>query len=85
VLEDLAAKAGLQPETAFDTSWSFEFPDDDTLRQALVAPAGIAVLVGPDREEEVKDAIVEALASYRTADSGYRLRNTFHSLIARAR
>jgi hypothetical protein len=56
----------------------------DTLRRALVAPAGIAVLVGPDREEELKDTIVAGLASHRTADSGYRLQNEFHCLIARA-
>src|SRR5215210_7843047 len=59
-------------------------PDEETLRRALVAPAGIAVLVGPDREEEVKDAISAGLATYRTADGSYRLHNTFHYLIARA-
>ena len=85
VLEDIATRAGLEPERAFDTTWSYEFPDEDTVRRALVAPAGIAVLVGPDREEEVKDAIVRGLASYRSRDGSYRLRNTFHSLIARAR
>jgi SAM-dependent methyltransferase len=85
VLEGIAAKAGLDPDTAFDTTWSYEFPDEDTLRRALIAPAGIALLVGADREDEVKDAIVNGLAPHRTADGGYRLQNTFHSLIARAR
>jgi SAM-dependent methyltransferase len=85
VLEDIAVRAGLEPESAFDTSWSYEFPDDDTVRRALVAPAGIAVLVGPDREDEVKDAIVSGLATHRAPDGSYRLRNTFHALIARAR
>ena len=47
VLEELAAKAGLEPENAFDANWAYEYPDEDTLRRALVAPAGIAVLVGP--------------------------------------
>jgi SAM-dependent methyltransferase len=84
VLEGIASQAGLEPESAFDTSWALEYPDEDTLRRALVAPAGIAVLVGPDREEEVKDAISAGLASHRTADGGYRLHNTFHYLIARA-
>jgi SAM-dependent methyltransferase len=85
VLEGIAAKAGLDPETAFDTTWSYEFPDEDTLRRALVAPAGIAVLVGADRERELGDAIVDGLAPHRAPDGSYRLRNTFHSLIARAR
>ena len=85
VLEGIAAEAGLDPDCAFDTTWSLEFRDDDTLRRALVAPAGIAVLVGPEREEEVKDAIVGGLAPYRRPDGSYRLQNTFHFLLARAR
>jgi len=84
VLEDLATQAGLTPESAFDTTWAYEYPDADTLRRALIAPAGIAVLVGPDREEEFKDAIVTGLAPYRTPEGGYRLHNEFHYLIARA-
>jgi len=85
VLESIATEAGLDPGPAFDTTWSYEYADADTLRRALVAPAGIAVLVGPEREQEVKDAIVDGLAPYRTPDGGYRLQNAFHSLIARAR
>ena len=85
VLEGLATKAGLVPGSAFDSTWSLEFPDDETVRRALVAPAGLATLVGPDREDEVKDAIVDGLARYRTPDGAYRLQNTFHTLIARAR
>ena len=84
VLEELAAKAGLEPENAFDATWAYEYPDEDTLRRALVAPAGIAVLVGPSREQEVKDAIVAGLATRRTPDGSYRLHNEFHYLIARA-
>jgi SAM-dependent methyltransferase len=85
VLEDLAGRAGLDPESAFDSTWSYEFPDEHTLRRALVAPAGIAVLVGPEREGEVGDAIVSGLARHRIPGGGYRLNNTFHCLIARAR
>jgi hypothetical protein len=84
VLEDIATRAGLTPEPAFDVAWAYEYPDDETVRRALVAPAGIAVLVGPDHEEEVKDAIVAGLATHRTPDGGYRLHNQFHYLIARA-
>ncbi|HWI06260.1 MAG TPA: methyltransferase domain-containing protein, partial [Solirubrobacteraceae bacterium] len=85
VLERIAAEAGLDPDTAFDSTWSYEFRDEDTLRRALVAPAGIAVLVGADREDEVKDAIVGGLAPYLTSEGSYRLQNIFHSLITRAR
>jgi SAM-dependent methyltransferase len=84
VLEDLATQAGLTPESAFDTSWAYEYPEEHTLRRALLAPAGLAVLVGPSREEAFEDALVEGLAPYRTPSGGYRLENEFHYLIARA-
>jgi SAM-dependent methyltransferase len=84
VLEELATQAGLTPHDAFDTSWAFEFPDEHTMRRALVAPAGLALLVGPDREDEFKDALSAGLARYRGPDGSYRLQNDYHFLIARA-
>ncbi len=84
VLEGLASEAGLEPEAAFDTSYSFEFVDAETLGRLLMAPMGLAELVGPEREQEVRREIVEALAPYRRPDGSYRLRNEFHFLIARA-
>jgi SAM-dependent methyltransferase len=84
VLEAIATRAGLAPETAFDTTWSYVFEDAATLRRAMVAPAGLALLVG-DREDEIKDAIEHGLAAYLADDGSCRLQNTFHSLIARAR
>jgi hypothetical protein len=84
VLEGLAGQAGLTPESAFDASWAFEFPDDETMRRALVAPAGLALLVGPERERQFKDALSAGLAKYRGADGSYRLQNEYHFLIAQA-
>jgi SAM-dependent methyltransferase len=84
VLEQLAQEAGLEPEETFDTRYAFEYPDDETLGRLLVAPAGIAMLVGPEGEASLKEAIVAGLARYRTPDGGYRLENEFHFLIARA-
>jgi SAM-dependent methyltransferase len=84
VLEEIATAAGLIPETAFDTRWAYEFPDEDALGRAMVAPAGIAELVGPANEAAVKEEIVAALAPHRTPEGGYRLENEFHFLVARA-
>jgi hypothetical protein len=50
----------------------------------LIAPAGIAVLVGPQREQEVRQAIIAGLERQRTAGGSYRLENQYHYLIARA-
>ena len=84
VLEDLAAQAGLEPAESFDKRYAFEYPDEDTLGRMLVAPAGIATIVGPAREPKVKEAIVAGLAPYRQQDGTYRLENEFHYLVARA-
>jgi SAM-dependent methyltransferase len=84
VLEAIATRAGLTPEQTFDTTWSFEFRDDETMTRALIAPAGLALLVGPERELEFKRALIAGLAAHRTADGAYRLSNEYHYLIARA-
>ena len=84
VLEDLATQAGLAPQDAFDTSWAFEYPDEDTMRRALTAPAGLALLVGPAREEQFKNALSAGLANHLQPDGSYRLQNAYHFLIARA-
>ncbi len=84
VLERLAEQAGLTPGESFDTRYAFEYPDEETLGRLLVAPAGIATLVGPEREDEVRRAIVAGLAPHRRPDGRYVLENEFHFLVARA-
>jgi SAM-dependent methyltransferase len=84
VLEDLAERAGLTPEHAFDTTWAYEYPDEHTLRRTLLAPAGLAVLIGSASQADVENALVAGFAARRASDGGYSLRNEFHYLIARA-
>src|SRR5437667_1331822 len=83
-LHAIATQAGLTPGITFQTTWALEYPDRETLGRTLLAPAGLATLAGPEREEAVRDAIVVGLAPYRTADGSYRLSNEYHYLIARA-
>jgi hypothetical protein len=75
-------EAGLTPEREFDADWILEYPDAETLGRALVAVAGLAVLAGPEREQELRTAIVDGLTPYRTRDGSYRLSNEYHYLIA---
>jgi SAM-dependent methyltransferase len=84
LLRELAAQAGLTPTEEFDTTWAFEYPDAETLGRALVAVAGLALIAGPEREDELKTAMIEGLASYRESDGRYRLSNEYHYLLARA-
>jgi SAM-dependent methyltransferase len=83
-LERLAVQAGLKPEAQFTTTWAYRFADADALGRAMIAPAGIAAVVGPEREDEVKAAMVEGMAPFRTPDGGYRLENEFRFLVALA-
>jgi SAM-dependent methyltransferase len=84
VLEAIAGEAGLTADDAFDVTWAYEYADDEELGRLLVAPGGMAVAVGPEREPALRAAIVEALAPYRTPAGAYRLENEWHFLIARA-
>jgi SAM-dependent methyltransferase len=84
LLESLAIRAGLTPDIEFDVTWAFEYPDEETLARAMVAVAGLAVIVGPEREPELRRAIVDGLAPYRASDGSYRLSNEYHYLVARA-
>jgi SAM-dependent methyltransferase len=84
VLEGLAVAAGLTPESDFTVRWAYRFEDADVLGRAMMAPAGIAALVGPDREAEVRAAMVDGLSAFRTAGGAYELENDFRVLVARA-
>jgi len=84
VLESLATEAGLAPQTAFDTSYAFEYGDEETLGRLLTAPMGLAELAGPEREPALRREIIDALAPHRAPDGSYRLNNEFHYLVARA-
>ena len=84
VLEELATAAGLTPQSAFDLTFALDYRDDDTLGRLLMAPAGLAELVGPDREASVRAQIVDALSEHRTPDGAYRLHNEYHYLVATA-
>lgn len=83
VLEEIASEAGLRPREAFGVEWAYEYPDEAALVPAMLAPAGVAELVG-DRIEEVAGEIVAALAPYRLADGSYRLSNEFRFLLTTA-
>lgn len=83
VLEELAAEAGLVPESAFDLRYAFEYPDEATLGQRLLAPGLVVETIRRSGEDAVRAAIVGSLAPYRTASGAYRLENEWRYLIAR--
>jgi SAM-dependent methyltransferase len=84
VLDALARDAGLVPAEEFTHTWTSEYRSADVLGRAMIAVAGLAVLAGPEREDELRQAIVDGLALYRTADGAYRFSNEYRFLIASA-
>ena len=84
ILPALATEAGLVPEQEFTATWTSEYPDAETLGRAMIAVAGLVVLAGPAREEELRTAIVDGLAPFRTPDGGYRFSNEYRYLVASA-
>lgn len=84
VLEGIAGAAGLTPGGAYDLSWPYVFPDEETLAAAMLSPGLIVEAIGLVGEAPLRDAIVAALEPYRTADGGYRLVNEWRTLIASA-
>ena len=84
LLRELAVRAGLTPAGEFDSAWAFIYPDAETLGRSMLAVAGLALIAGAEREQELASAIVDGLAPYRRPDGSYRLSNEYHYLIARA-
>ena len=62
MLEELATAAGLEPETAFDVTWAYDFADEDALGRGMMAAGGASVLVGPEGEPGMRRQIVDAFA-----------------------
>ena len=83
VLEDLAVRAGLIPDAAFDDRLAYEYADEESMSRAMLSAGGFGAIVG-DRQDEARAAVLEALAVCRTPACGYRIENDWHFLIARA-
>ena len=83
-LEQVARDAGLEPVESFDSSWAYEFADDESMLRAMLS-AGSAVAAAEHAGREILvEAILGALASYRDDRGAYRMPNEWHYLVARA-
>jgi SAM-dependent methyltransferase len=84
VLEAMATEAGLAPGVAFDTSWAFVYPDEESMLRSMLSAGGLALVAHETGGGLVETAIAEALEPYRTPDGGYRVDDEWHYLIAAA-
>lgn len=84
IVEEIVPRAGLTVERSFDTTWAYAYPDDRTLLDAMLAAGGAGAVAGPDREDELRAAILRALAHCRLPDGSFSVSNEWHVVIARA-
>ena len=83
VLEGLASAADLTPVEAFDITWPYVYRDEAELTGSLLSAGGVGDAAG-EREGEIRSALIDVLAPYRSSDGSYSLENEWHFLVARA-
>jgi SAM-dependent methyltransferase len=84
MVEGLAVAAGLGVVEATTCTTSYEYATEEEMLAAMLSAGGAAVAAGPEREPELRAALVEALAGCRRPDGGYSVANEWETVIARA-
>ena len=82
-LEALVTEAGMRPEKLeeFDCPWAY--PDERTLLRGLLSPGPGIRAVQHAGEAAARGAVLKALAPFKTASGGYKLRNTARYMIVK--
>jgi SAM-dependent methyltransferase len=83
-IEGLLEQAGLTPLASGEVDCPMEFPDLETAVRGNMSAGPAAAAIRQAGAEVVQQAVAEALAPFRTAAGGYRLRNRFRYVIATA-
>ena len=84
VLEDLAARGGwTEIETGY-LGLPYEYPDQATMLRAQCSSAPAVLAARTSGQAAVEHAITTALAPYRTASGGFRLKTEYRYLTATA-
>jgi SAM-dependent methyltransferase len=83
-LKALASEAGLTPLDIVDVQCPWIYPDLATALRGMLSAGPVERAIRESGLEKVRDAIVGAIAPYRTAAGGYHLNNVFRYLIAKA-
>jgi 2-polyprenyl-3-methyl-5-hydroxy-6-metoxy-1,4-benzoquinol methylase len=82
-LEALVTQAGLHPVQVEEVDCPWEYPDAATLLRGLLSTGPSMQAIQIVGEEATSDAILNALAPFKTASGGYRLRNQVRYMIAK--
>ncbi len=74
-LEALVAQAGMLPGKVEEHDFSWEYPDERTLLRGLLSSGPGIRAIEHAGEAAARDALLKALAPFKTASGGYVLRN----------
>jgi SAM-dependent methyltransferase len=83
-LKAFAAEAGLTPLSVVDVQCPWIYPDLETALRGMLSAGPVERAIRTSSLERAREAVVGAIAPYRTASGGYHLNNTFRYLIAHA-
>ncbi len=81
-LEALAHQAGLTPHLIETVECPWEYPDEPTALRGLLSAGPAIRAIQVKGEVVVRDAILNALAPFKTRSGGYHLSNSFRYMIA---
>jgi hypothetical protein len=81
-LEEFAARAGLAAGERREVMCTWAFPDRESLLRALTSTRIAIRAAASAGDEQLSEAVLGAIAPYRSRDGGYRLENVFIYLIA---
>ena len=80
-LEALLTKAGLTPAARRVVSAPWQYPDRETMLDALMSSGPAAAAIENTSEQAVRQSLTEACAPNQRGDGSYRMENTFHHII----
>ncbi|MEN4101075.1 MAG: class I SAM-dependent methyltransferase [Anaerolineaceae bacterium] len=81
-LEALAQNAGLTPGLVETVACPWDYPDAETALRGLLSTGPAIRAMQVRAEDEVRRAILNALAPFKTSSGGYHLSNRFRYMIA---
>lgn len=76
-------EAGLTPVGSGEVDCPFKYPDTETAWRAISSVGPVVMAIRMAGEEQVRQAVLDSLASYRT-NGDYRQENKFRYVIAAA-
>jgi len=75
--------AGMSVLTTGEVECPFIYPDTETFWRASTSGASMQRAMGVVDEDTLRNAVLEAVAPYRTGDGGLRFQNVFRHVTAR--